>query len=392
MNKYRNILLAGLVIFTTFSCKEDEDLLGFNEASNKITFPDYPGFSATFTTLDMVVLDVEVEGSATSLSVTNDDGDDFGSVSVSGGAGNFTSSLAALGNPSSETLIFGDGETVKRFGLSIVNPADFTSSTSSEVELDSTFSIVFEAETENGSMDSYDLFLKIGSESAWPGTANASDAFTGSTAIDDSVAFTADDATYDIGDSIYYKVEISAGSLLDSITGYLRVVEVALSQSGTITLRTPDYDVGGGETDSLRNAYNFKAFKYMADSVLATDPDSADVMLVDDLGGELDLEAGAGSGTTFVVADETYSFGSSTYESIRDAYDAGIPSSSVTDIESLYSGAVILIELGNIPQSGAPAADNRRYAAIQITGTTKADGGVTSDVTLDYIAPAQPED
>ena len=106
----------------------------------------------------------------------------------------------------------------------------------------------------------------------------------------------------------------------------------------------------------------------MADSVLATDPDSADVRLVDDLGGELDLEAGAGSGTTFVVADETYSFSSSTYEAIRDAYAAGTPTSSVTDIESLYSGAVILIS------------------------TTKADGGVTSEVTLDYVAPSQPEE
>lgn len=390
IKRYKHILLA-LIVLTMFSCKENEDLLDFSEADNKITFPDFPANSATFTTLDQVVIDVAVDGDASSLSVESDGGDDFGTVSIASGEGTFSSTLAALGNPSSETLVFSDGATDKLFSLSVANPLSFEGTTSSTVYLDSIFSIVFEAETENGAMDSYDLFLKIGSESDWPGTANASDAFTGSTAIDDSVAFTADDPTYDIGDSIYYKVEVSAGSLLDSLSGYLVVVEVPLDESGTITLRTPDYAIGA-DTDSLFNAYNFKAFKYMADSVLATDPDSADVRLVDDLGGELDLEAGAGSGTTFVVADETYSFSSSTYEAIRDAYAAGTPTSSVTDIESLYSGAVILIQLGDIPQSGAPAADNRRYAAIQIISTTKADGGVTSEVTLDYVAPSQPEE
>ncbi len=390
INRYKNLLLTSLMVLVIISCGENEDLLQFNEADNKITFPDYPAFSASFTSLDVVTMDVAVDGDATSLTVTGADGDDFGTVAIASGTGTFTRTLAELGNPEDETLTFSDGTTVKLFDVTINNPITLEGTTSSQVNLDSTFSIVFSGETENGVIDSYDLFLKNGEQASYPGTPNAEGSGT-TTELEDSVAFAAANASYAIGDTIFYRVDYNSGSLTASKSGTIIIKEVALTETGSITLRTPDYLISAAVEDSLRNAYNFKAFKYMADSVLATDIDSADVQLLLNAG-ELDIATGAGSGTSFVVADGTFSFSSATYESIKTAYDAGTPVTTVGDIESLDDNTVILIELGNIPEPGWASADNRRYAAVQIVDITKDDGGVTSEVTLDFVAPAQPEE
>lgn len=393
MKLYINKSLALLAVFAVviFSCDENEETLAFVEAENNIVFPDYPTYSATFTTLDNVVLDIEVDGSASSLDVTGEDGGSFGSVAIASGTGTFTRTLAELGNPSSEELSFSDGETNRLFEITIENPASVRGTTSSEVELDSVFSIAFDASSVNGVIDGYSLFIKNGSNAVFPGVPNSSDTNTG-IELEDSLAFTANNAGYSIGDTIFYKVEFTSASLVDSVSGSLMVVPVSLGQSGSVALRTPDYVISMGVTDSLNNAFNFSALKVMADSVLATNVDSADVSLALNAG-LLDLAAGTGSNTTFLVAPEDFNFSDVTYEAVRDSMNAvgAVPVSTVTNIESLYSNAVIFVQIGNIPQSGNAAADNRKYAAIQITGVTKADAGVTSEVTFDYVAPTQPE-
>lgn len=384
--KYKNILLVPFLVIGILSCGENEDLLQFQEADNKITFPDYPAFSASFTTLDQVELDVAVSGSSTSLNVTGEDGDDFGVVNISNGTGSFSRTLANLGNPETETLIFSDGETERLLGLEISNPASILSTTSETVSLDSVFSVVFEAETVNGAIDSYDLFMKIGEETEYSVTPNA-EGLGNTTLLKDSLAFDALNANYSINDTIFFRVDFNSGALSASTSGSVVVTELELTELGTFELRTPDYEISSGVTDSLRNAYNFKVFDYIDDETLVTDLDSADVQLqLND--GELDVVTGTGSGTSFVLAEDGFATG--TYQAIRDAFAAGTPTNTVSDIESLDDDAVILIQLGNIPQEGSPSADNRRYALIQVIGISKTQGGVSSEVSFDYIAPAQP--
>ncbi|MEO1253848.1 MAG: hypothetical protein AAFY41_03040 [Bacteroidota bacterium] len=394
-------MLTSLMMLVIISCDENEDLLAFEEADNKITFPDHPAFSATFTSLDEVILDIAVEGGTTSLEVegrvdTDDDDNpvnlvDYGTVAISGGEGNFTSTIAnlQLESPNSVEMAFSDGDTERLFSLSIANPATIESTTSTEVNLDSIFSVVFSAESENGVIDSYDVFLKNGEQSTYSTTPNAEGTGT-TTELMDSLTFTASRANYAIGDTVFFRVDFNSGSLTASASGTVLVKGVALTESDDITLRTPDYAISSGVTDSLLNAYNLKAFKHISDELLTTSPDSADIQLAVN-GGELEITTGTGSGTSFVVAGSTFSFAKATYESVKAAFDAGTSTTTVGDIESLDDGTVLLIELGSIPQSGAPAADNRRYAVVQVGEISKADGGVTSEVTLSYKASAQPE-
>ena len=135
MKLYINKSLALLAVFAIamFSCDENEEPLDFVEVENNISFPDHSTYSAEFTSLDEVILNVKVDGSAASLAVTGKDGDTYGSVAISNGTGTFSRTLADLGNPTSEELSFSDGESNRLFGLSIVNPASFTASTSDNV-------------------------------------------------------------------------------------------------------------------------------------------------------------------------------------------------------------------------------------------------------------------
>ena len=382
----KNILPLALLTAVMLSCGENEDLLQFREAENEISFPGYPAFFASFTSLDQVQFDVDVNGSATTLSVTGKDGDDFGTVSISNGSGTFSRSLSSLGDPESETLTFSDGETERLLSLEISNPTSILSTTSETVSLDSTFSIVFEAKTVNGVIDSYDLFLKIGEESTFATVPDAEGTGT-TTELRDSLAFSAVNATYSIGDTVFFQVDFNSESLVASAEGSIRITELDLTEFGTIELRTPDFEIADGVTDSLRNAFNLKAFDYVSDETLTTSADSADVQLIVNAG-ELDLVSGVGSGTSFVLADAGFS--SATYEAIRDAFAAGTPISTISSIESLDDDAVILVQLGNIPEETWPSADNRRYALINIDSITKANSGVSSEVVLEYVASAQP--
>ncbi|WP_185152550.1 hypothetical protein, partial [Fulvivirga aurantia] len=372
----------------------------FTEADSDISFPAYPDYSATFTSLDQVILGVAVDGPATSLAVSGD-GQSFGDVSISGGEGSFNSSLSDLGLAagSSIELAFATAESKRLFDVDVVNPismgytvgtgtdaVDFE--TSSTVYLDSTYNIYFEAETVNGQIDNYQIFTKIGSESEYDATPDQEVSVNSTEIVEESITLDADSAVYDLGDTIYYNLVLNAGTLSASKGGTVIVTEVALPATGTVTLRTPDYDLGGGKTDSLKNAFNFSALKIIADSVLATSPDSADIRL-EVIAGDLALSAGVGSNTEFVVAEETFAYSSAGYESVRDAFDSGISFSTLTNIESLYTNAVILVRIGNIPNDDYPSADNKRYAVIQITDIVKADDGETSEVTFNYKAPKQ---
>lgn len=401
MKLFKNIfwmLVVATVAFT--ACDEEEDLLANREAANDISFPDYPAFSATFTSLDQVVLDVAVEGPATSLSVSGD-GQSFGDVNITGGTGTFTSTLANLGLSAGDDiqLTFTDGETRRFFTVSVVNPiafnytvgsgssaVNFTSSTT--VNLDSAFNIYFEASTVNGTIDNYQVFTKNGKNADYPTAPDVESSVGGTSIEEEALSLIADDASYDIGDTLYYNLVLNAGSLSASSERTVIVTQVALANSGTVTLLTPDYEISDGVTDSLNNAFNFSALKVIADSVLADNPDSADIRLVVNMG-NLSFEAGVGSNTSYVVADEDFSFASATYESVSDAFAAGMSASSVDNLESLYTNAVVLVEIGNIPNPGYPSSDNKKYAAIQIQNIVKTDGGTTSEVTFEYKAPQQ---
>lgn len=418
MKLYKNIFWSLFValglVFS--SCDDEEDTIPFTEAANDISFPDHPDFSASFTSIDDVILDVAVDGPASSLSVTGD-GQSFGDVALTNGSGNFTRTLADLGYPwtdpaNSLELSFAATSSRRLFDISISNPIsmDFTVgsgnnavdfNTSTSVSLDSSYFIYFEAATENAIIDNYEIFVKIGEKSDYPDDP-AIDVNVNSNEIEEeSAALVADSAIYDISDTIYYRLVINSGALAASTSGTLLVTEVALPETGTVTLKTPDYvieeavlDSAGmvekpAVLDSLNNAFNLSELKVMADSVLIDNPDSADLQLVV-VEDELAFEAGAGSNTSFVIADEGFSFSSATYESARDAYAASMSSSTtVIDIESLNTNSVIIVQIGNIPNASYPSSDNKKYAVIQISSFVKQDNGLTSEVIFDYKAPTQ---
>jgi len=410
MKLYKYLLSTALVMSMLFvSCEEDEDLLTFSEADNDISFPGNLDEDASFTDLDAVIIDVAVNGTATSLSVSGG-GQNFGDISISSdGMGTFSSSLANLGyvwtdaegDPTNDfELAFSDGETRRLFDISVISPITFnytvgsgddavTFSSSSTVNLDSAFNIYFEAATDNATIDNYSVYTKIGNNSDYPATSTVSEMVDALMIEEEEVNITAENSQYDIGDTIYYELRLTSGSLISTAENFVVVEEVQLVNEGTVTLRTPDYAISSGVTDSLNNAFNFSELKIMADSVLMSSPDSADIRLVVS-SGNLNLEAGSGSNTQFVVADENFSFSNAGYESVRDAFVGA--SNSVDNIETLSTNPVILVQIGNIPNDNYPSADNKRYAVIQITDFIKSDNGVTSEVTFDYKAPEQAEE
>ncbi|MEM9299521.1 MAG: hypothetical protein AAGA64_14190 [Bacteroidota bacterium] len=405
MKLYKNIFWSLFValglVFS--SCDDEEDTIPFTEAANDISFPDHADFSASFTSIDDVILDVAVDGPASSLSVTGD-GQSFGDVALTNGSGNFTRTLADLGYPwtdpaNSLELSFAATSSRRLFDISISNPIsmDFTVgsgddavdfNTSTSVNLDSSYFIYFEAAPENAIIDNYELFIKIGEESDYPDDPAINVNVNSNEIEEASAALVADSAIYDLSDTIYYRLVVNSGALAASTTGTVLVNEVELTETGTVTLLSPNYPVSSSQADSLNNAFNLSELKVMADSVLVDSPDSADIKL-EVMSGNLTLMAGAGSNTEYVIAGSTFSFSGATYESVRDAFNSGMAVSSIDEIELLDTSTTILVRIGNIPNASYPSSDNKRYAAIQIANIVKEQNGVKSEITFDYKAPTQ---
>lgn len=119
--KINLLIIFGIfsILLLTVGCGEDEgQVLPYTESENDISFPDYPNNTVTFTSLDRVIVNVSVDGPASSLDVSSG-GQSFGTVNLSGGTGTFDASLEDLGISAGESILLEfsadeGGSTVKR--------------------------------------------------------------------------------------------------------------------------------------------------------------------------------------------------------------------------------------------------------------------------------------
>lgn len=377
-----NSLFALLVISGMFfSCEEQKDFLVQTKAESNILFPDYPGYSASFTTFDNVDLKVKVDGSASSLSVKNNAGKDYGKVAIAGNKGAFSKSLSSMGD-STQVLLFSDSKSSRRFSVTAKKAASWIKNNSETVYLDSTYQIGVEANTVNGKVEKVEIFTKKGKLAKF-GTTAAKTFTPNSLKVKDSATFTAKKADWAIGDTIYYQVKVSSGSLSETLN------KVDKKPASIVVKAIPLTEKGDVELNP-KNAFNFASLAKVDDKTMAKNPEKVDVKLEVTAAGLLNLVTDSNSKTQFVVVNASSLSKFKSYEAVRDKFTAGTKVSAINNIASLKSDNVYLVKIGNVPVANGEVVDNRSYAAFTVS-SFKNLGADKSTVTISYWAPKQPK-
>ncbi|NMM49341.1 hypothetical protein [Marinigracilibium pacificum] len=363
MKSYIKIFLLG--IFAVFiSCDEDDELLKFSKAVVPITFgDDFPSYNGTFTTLDQVIIPVEATG-AESVTVQSWISGEMHTYSITESSGAFEINepwSSILGSVSVDSLEEAGGTVVLRttataggesafrdFGLSIANPISFDSGTPGLSTFGSDVDVEYNVKTKNKGIDRVEFFTKYGGADFQTSPVATVDAggVTDFSGKSQTLTFPSE-GDLGVGEAFTVAiVAVSTDGLSDTLTTDILAIEVPLSTEGVFRLLpdefvvTPSTDTEPAILDTENNKFDFSE-----DSLIPDSENTEDISL-GIIGGELVLEMG--TGVTWVIPNPTEEF--SGYESVRDAFNAGTPSSmaisNLTDKASL--GGYIILKLSDL--------------------------------------------
>ncbi len=407
-------MLLTLATGIIMSCEENPDFFDVEKAPSIITFEGYPAFSGTFATTDDITIPVTATNAGEIVVervVTYTVGGDSKTIeetltTLTGPAATLNTTwdailatpegvgLGAIDNVQLDFNVTVDGQpTYKTFDLNFTNPITlgFTQEVDGEdVDFaapatsfrDSTFSVYFNVNTEQTSIEKVDIFTKI-NESASFGTTPVQTITGGSTDLDKQIVNFTFPGEADIAPDSSFFVQIVATTTNGKTA--TRVVEVEASEipfteADFLTLRPAAYELAAGVTDTLNQAVDFSELEVISTATINRNPALADMVLVaDTTAQELSLEARGA--TDFVVASSTFSFADATYEATRDAFAAGTPVTGLSDITSLPDEQVVIVRIGDVADTSS-----ERYAIMRIIEVARGFSISQSEVTILYRA------
>ncbi len=406
-NKYIHFILIAVGMMV-MACEENPDYFDLQKAPSMITFEGYPDYSATFATTDDITIpvtatnagEITVDRRITYPTTINDKDT---TLTVRSQIATLTGPEAVL-NTTWETILanpqnvgpdaitaidiifvttVNGQQTSRSFSLDFTSPI-------SDVEAPETafygsdISINYKISSLQSPIQKVDFFTKIG-DGAY-GTTPVKTVQVNAPDFEDSVSMLTFPSEAQIKAGTKFTVQLvatAANGMTATETVDITAANMALEITGEATLRTAGYQVEVGVLDSLSQAFDFSQNKVLKKSTINAYPDSADVRLVveEDLFGIKSLSLVAGGQTTFVAAGDTFSFESASYETVRDAFAAGIAVDQFENIATLPSQQVILVKLGDVADG-----NSKQYAVMQIADVVKGFDINQSEVTIMYMA------
>lgn len=392
----KNKLYIGLSFMLAFlmACEDEPgDFFNYEKAITEITFENYEGFSADFTSVDNVQVTVNSTNEAvTELQVFRNlefknaegnmvsDRDLVTTVSLTGGQGSLNVSLdevfantgATAENLNDLSLDFvadqGGQTTFRRFDVNVVDPLQIEGPEAGYNDSVATFSYNFI--TVNEVVKNIEFFTRVKGE----------DEFVSADIVG------VNDLTGQ-GDFLFQlpaEQDLPVGSVVT-------VRSAITTEQGRTYFVDREIEITPfplGETQSFTlNAADTSGFSLIDQT--DTIPADADIRL-DVQGGltggeRLVLRAGGDSGTEFVRVSGEFSFGDATFQDIRDEFEAAAvegESMDLIDLSTSPTDAVYIAKLGQV--SADPKEDINRYVIFRVADMTVEDPLEESTATIEY--------
>lgn len=390
-------LLLGLALMFAFllACEDEPgDYFDYEKAFTQITFENYPGYTASFTSLDNVQLTVNSSNESvnqiqvfrnayTAGGSTVADRDLVGTVNVSGGQGTLDLSLEeilagtgaspeSLSNVALDFVAEQDGQTTfKRFQVNVTPPLTFEGPETGFS--DSAVVFTYGAATGNETISNIEFFTRTGDEefAATPDESVDINGLAGGGEFEFNLPGEQDAP---VGSTVTVRSRITtAQGRTFTVDRQVRVSAVPLGEAQEATL-TADQE-GFSFTDQ--------------EEVAAADADirlaiQGDLVESD----RLVLRVGENSKTEFVRASEELVFEDANFQQIRDEFEAGETMNEI-NLSTAPTGAVYIVRLGGVPDD--PSADSRRYAVMRVVDMNIADPLSDSTVTIEYRVKGEGE-
>ncbi len=169
------------------------------------------------------------------------------------------------------------------------------------------------------------------------------------------------------------------GGYTNAITQYtLTNGPVTLPLTRTIVLDNPLFIVAPATAPTNSDKWD------LSTRLRATAEDKADLFFKVSGSGEskvLSIDAGAGTNTTFVkVNAATFGYATTNFNAIRNAFLAGTPVSSLTDVQG---GDVFVVSVGDL-DVGSDFAKRSKYKVFKITDVARDIVGNRDRITIEY--------
>ena len=414
-NTYILFLLA-LAGWGIIACEENEDFFEIEKAPSIITSEGFPAFSGTFSTTDDISIPVTATNASEIVvervvSYTPEGEENPRTIeevltTLSGPEATLnTTPEAILAIPESEGAVtinstqldFNvtvDGETTfKTFDVDFINPLTlgYTEEIDGEdVERaapatsfrDSTFTIYYNLDSSQTPIERLEFFTKINETGTFSTTPVQTVEVNGQNLPAQSATFTLPGEDEIDADSVYAIQLVATAANGKTATQVVEVqaTEIPFTEEGEFFLRPAGYELETDVTDTLNQAFDFSQLKVLSVAIISDSPDSVDlVVTTDELVETLALETA--NGTTFVVADDSFSFEGATYEAARDAYAADTPLTAISGLVLLPSDQVFIVQIGGVADTSSD-----RYAVMRIADIDRGFDIDQSEVTIEYRA------
>lgn len=392
----KNKLYIGLSFLLAFlmACEDEPgDFFPYEKAITEITFENYAGFSAEFTSVDNIQITVNSSNEAinelqvfVNLAYINEEGDQdsdralVGTLPLTAGVGTLDVSLdevfaetgATVDNLNELTLDFvaeqGGESTYRRFDVDVIDPLTIEGPEAGYNDSVATF--LFNYITVNELIDNIQFFTRLEGEEDFVAA--------------DIIGINDLTGQGDFLFNLPSEEDLPVGSVVT-------VRSVLTTQQGRVYTIEEDVEIIGfplGEAQTFTlNAADTSGYSLIDQT--DTIPADADIRLGvrETIIGDrtLVLRPGDDSGTTFVRVSGDPDFAGATFQDIRDEFEAAAAEGEAMeeiDLSASPTDAVYVAKLGQVPAD--PEEDLSRYALFRVADLMVEDPLEESTATIEY--------
>ena len=415
MNRILKTLIVAMgFVFISTACEDDEPLDMIIPETPIVFDDDIDKRGGTYLVSGMTNIKVSVADNVTSLNVTSrytPSGSpaklySLGSVPVTGGVGNFSMPSRSLFDPAdlqdnaatlatgkiraigAFTLIFDavfpDGTERKFYTATVTNSIAFSAFSTSAPTVnpatffnDSTYTLKFTLQNpESARVTNVQVFRKLGGAAEEVAPIYDVD-------YSETTATIVDEYEFDFPDQVaipaYAGANYSPATAANRTVTHRFVVTTSIGNTNSYTVfNVANTPIAIGVTRSLAN-WAPNTIWDLSEKFAAASEAEADLKFVTTGTGfdkTLDLTVGAGNGSDFVRMNSLFDYANASYNSIRDAYAAGTP---VTTVSDLIVGDNIIINVGDIDDNARP-----NFKILRVTALTRDAVGSADRVSFDY--------
>ncbi|UXP32214.1 hypothetical protein N6H18_17890 [Reichenbachiella agarivorans] len=362
MKKYKGIILIMVLGVLAFGCYDDREEDFAFEPFTEVLFPYSSGEWTAIDNLTIEVESVDLQ-SANVEAILEGTVINLGTVNFSNGIATIQTTWSEIKDANRIDVIAEDANTGNEFRTkySITKAEPMSTKAPATVHNDSTATVQIKASTRQTNIKSIKLFRKYETEDTFQEVYSQA---LSSLTFDGEYSFVVPkESDLGLNTKIYFRSEIvSEAGLMAAQEIEMLVIPIELNSVGEEIL-------------TLDGANSFNLSSMMIGSEDDIDAENQDVILVSNAN-TLELISNAVSGTEYVISED-FDFETADFQSVRDAYAMGTPSSKISDLTVGISDISILIKVGK------PTSKSNEYAVIRILEIVKSSEGSTT-VRLSY--------